>query len=99
GTAITGCATKALTGGVATCTTTTVPAGAISITAVFSGDTNFTTSTSPPIVQTVSKAVTVTALVSNHNPSRFGQAVTFTATVTSTAGSPTGSVAFSRIRA
>jgi hypothetical protein len=92
------CGAKALTGGVATCATTSDPAGTAQITAVFSGDTNFTASTSPAIAQVVAKAATSTALASNHNPSRSGQAVTFTATVTSTAGTPTGSVTFSRVK-
>ncbi len=92
------CGAKALSGGVATCATTSDPAGTAQITAVFSGDTNFLTSTSPPISQVVAKAATSTALASNHNPSRSGQAVTFTATVTSTAGTPTGSVTFSRVK-
>jgi uncharacterized repeat protein (TIGR01451 family) len=37
---------------------------------------------------------TQTALTSSANPSQFGEAVTFTATVTSTIGTPTGTVAF-----
>jgi len=47
--------------------------------------------------QTVIKADTTTALVSNANPVAFGQPVTFTATVTAVApgvGVPTGSVTF-----
>ena len=65
---------------------------------MFSGDANFTTSTSSPITQTVTKATTSTALTSDHDPSRFGQSVTFTATVSSTAGTPTGTVTFSRVK-
>ena len=40
-------------------------------------------------------AASSTALASSVNPSTFGQPVTFTATVTSQAGTPTGSVSFS----
>src|SRR5262249_15562267 len=40
------------------------------------------------------KAATATAVVSSVNPSDFGQSVTFTATVTSGAGTPTGNVQF-----
>ena len=40
------------------------------------------------------KAATTTAVTSSVNPSDFGQSVTFTATVTSGAGTPTGSVQF-----
>ena len=40
------------------------------------------------------KAATSTAVSSSVNPSDFGQSVTFTATVTSAAGTPTGTVQF-----
>ncbi len=40
------------------------------------------------------KAVTVTSVSSSVNPSDLGQSVTFTATVTSTDGTPTGNVQF-----
>lgn len=43
---------------------------------------------------TVSKATTTTGVTSSVNPSDFGQSVTFTATVTSGAGTPSGSVQF-----
>jgi hypothetical protein len=43
---------------------------------------------------TVNPAGTATALVSSLNPSQLGQSVTFTATVTSAAGLPTGTVNF-----
>ncbi|WP_249132080.1 MULTISPECIES: Ig-like domain repeat protein [unclassified Bradyrhizobium] len=38
---------------------------------------------------------TQTALISSQNPSSFGQSVTFTANVTASAGTPTGTVTFS----
>jgi hypothetical protein len=66
-----------------------------SITASYGGDSNFTGSTSSILAQVVNKANTSTAVTSNANPSTFGQAVTFTAAVTSTGGTPTGSVTFS----
>jgi len=66
-----------------------------SITAVYSGDTNFAGSTSPAVVQVVNKAGTSTAIVSSLNPSTSGAKVTFTATVkSSTTGTPAGSVSF-----
>ena len=92
------CGAKALTGGVATCATTSDPAGTAQITAVFSGDTNFTASTSPTIAQVVAKAATTMALTATPNPSRSGEVVTLAATVTSTAGIPTGDVVFSRVK-
>jgi hypothetical protein len=42
----------------------------------------------------VGTKLTVTTLTSSLNPSVFGQSVTFTATVTSPSGTPTGTVAF-----
>src|SRR6266576_1409632 len=69
--------------------------GTHSITAVYSGDANFAGSTSPPLVQTVNKTGDSTSVASSNNPSIFGSAVTFTATVTSSATSiPTGTVTF-----
>ncbi len=85
--------------GVATLTISTldVAGSPHSITAVYVGDANYSTSTSPAISQTVNQAATSTALVADANPSVSGQPVTFTATVTATApgaGTPTGSVNF-----
>src|SRR5207249_26237 len=72
--------------GIATFSTSALSAGTHSITAVYSGDTNYTTSTSPAITRTVNKASSSTAASSNQNPSTFGQSVTFTATVTGQPG-------------
>jgi hypothetical protein len=81
----------------ATFTTTALAVGGHSITAQYSGDTNFTAGTSAALTQTVNKANTGTSVASSLNPSVFGQSVTFTATVTVTApgaGTPTGTVTF-----
>ena len=84
--------------GQASFTTSALSGGTHSITAVYSGDTAFaTSSSSPPLLQVVNTGVatTTTALVSSANPSNFGDSVTFTATVTSgAAGVPMGSVVF-----
>ena len=51
----------------------------------------------PPLTETIAKADTTTAVVASANPTIFGQAVTFTATVNSVAPgtkTPTGSVTF-----
>jgi len=64
------------------------------ITAVYSGDTNFTTSTSSPQSHTVNGTSTTTTLSSSPNPSTFAQSVTFTATVTGSGGTPSGTVDF-----
>jgi len=86
-----------LSGGKASYSTSSFSAGAHSITAVYGGDSNFTGSTSSTLSQQVSSPgySTFVALISSPNPAAAGQAVTFTATVTSSGpGTPTGSVAF-----
>ena len=76
--------TITLVNGVAAFTTTNLSVGTHPITAVYSSDTNFTSSTSIVVNQVVNKSTSGTALTSTANPSVFGQSVTFTATVTST---------------
>src|SRR6266481_2458560 len=84
-----------LSGGTATLTTSGLGAGVHSITAIYGGDANFASSTSPALMQTVSKAASSTSVVSSNSSSNRGVAVTFTATVTSSAASiPTGTVTF-----
>jgi hypothetical protein len=81
--------------GIATLATNTMTVGAHSITAVYVASTNFATSTSTVLTQTVKTASTKTALVSSKNPSTHGTAVTFTATVTPAfGGTATGKVNF-----
>jgi hypothetical protein len=80
--------------GHATFTTSSLPAGSTRVFAVYSGDSNFLTSTGNTVQTVRAKTATTTSLVSSLNPSPFGQAVTFTATVTSTSGTPTGTVTF-----
>jgi hypothetical protein len=80
--------------GVATLTKANLPAGSLSITAIYNGDSETTKSTSSVLTQTVNQAMTATALASSHNPSTQGQLVKFTATVTSPTTTPTGAVTF-----
>jgi hypothetical protein len=80
-------ATKTLSASTASYSTTALPLGSSSITAVYSGDSTYTGSTSTPVVQVVQTA-TATTLSSSVNPSAFGRQVTFTATVTSSSGAP-----------
>jgi len=68
-------------GGVATLTTSTLTAGNHSITATYSGDTNYAPSTSTVLTQTVNQASTTTTLGSSPNPATYGGSVVFTATV------------------
>lgn len=82
-------------------TTTALPQGADSVTATYSGDSNYSGSTSAPLTQQVNppppEITTSIALVASPNPSIFGQPVWLTATVTPadwTAGDPTGTVTF-----
>lgn len=84
-----------MVGGLATLTSAAVGGGSRSITAMYSGDSNFAPSTSEVLTQTVNGAATSTALASSLNPSTFGSSVTFTATVSGgTLGTPTGTVSF-----
>jgi large repetitive protein len=88
--------TGTLTAGVATYQTAALAVGMHSITAVYGGDpaNGVNPSTSAVLKQDVQAATTVT-VVSSLNPSDFGQSVTFTATVASSATvAPTGSVLF-----
>jgi len=80
--------------GRATLMTSSLSAGTHSITAVFDGTSNYLSSSSGVLAQTVNQASTSTALTSNANPSTYGQTVTFNATVTSAGGTPTGTVTF-----
>jgi hypothetical protein len=87
--------TGTLSGGQATFTTSSLSAGNHTITASYGSDANFSASTSPVLTQVVNQgAATTTTLASSVNPSNVGQAVTFTAAVTSSAGTPTGTVSF-----
>lgn len=83
--------------------TTTLPTNSISVsfstpgnhilTAVYSGDANTETITSPPLTQVVLYATTAT-LTSSVNPVDVNANTTLTATVHSTTGTPTGIVTF-----
>jgi Bacterial Ig-like domain (group 3)/FG-GAP-like repeat len=70
-------------GGLATFTTSSLTAATHAIRAAYSGDATFEPS-GGTVTQVVEKYATTTALVSSLDPSNYGQAVTFTATVTPT---------------
>ena len=95
---IAGCSAQVVpASGMATCVANTLTVGANTITAIYSGDANFATSTSAPFTQTVNQGSTTTKVASSLKPSSTGVTVTFTATVTATApasGMRTGTVAF-----
>ena len=87
-------AANGLTGS-ASFSTKTLTVGPHSLTAVYDGDGVHGTSTSAVVTVNVLEATTV-ALVSSQNPVLSGNAVSFTATVSSTGGgsAPTGTVVF-----
>ena len=89
--------TGTISGGVATLTLSSLDVDLHLLTAVYSGDGNYSASTSPEYTQIVNKGATTTSLTSSLNPSTYGSNVTFTATVAVTApaaGTPTGTVNF-----
>ena len=86
--------TGTLSAGQATLSTSTLSIGTHSITAIYQGDATFEPSTSPAVTQTVAGQATSTSVASSANPSAAGQALTFTATVTTSSGTPTGTVTF-----
>ncbi len=77
-----------LQAGVAALTIGTLNAGTHPLSASYSGDGSHTKSTSPLLSQTVNKASTITGVTSTPNPSKLGQPVTFTVTVSSGSGGP-----------
>jgi autotransporter-associated beta strand protein len=88
--------TATLNGGTASFTAPSLNAGSHTITATYSGDSNFTGSTSTAATQTVKQANSNLAL-SSSSRSVFGQAVTFTATLSVPApgaGTPSGTISF-----
>jgi hypothetical protein len=81
------------TNGQATFSTASLSVGIHSITATYSGDTNFTVSTSSTAVSEAVQAATATALTSSAATVTAGQQLTFTAAVSSAvSGTPTGNV-------
>jgi hypothetical protein len=90
--------TGTLSGGKASFTTSALSVKTHTITAVYGGDGDFNGSTSPGVAEITKAAPTTTALTSSINPSKFGQAVTLTATVTPEfGGDATGTVTFNHL--
>ncbi len=93
GSTVVGSAT--LTGGKTSISISSLPAASDSITAAYLGGGNFASSTSSPLIQTVSAATTSISLTSSINPADTYQSVTFTAVITSQfGGALSGSVVF-----
>jgi hypothetical protein len=89
--------TRTLASGQAQFSTGSLLIGAHPITAQYSGDTNYAPGNSNVLDETITGPgtnATSTTLTSTPDPSAIGQAVTFTATVTSGSGTPFGTVSF-----
>jgi len=89
--------TATLLGGspIAVTSATVLGAGSYTLTATFTpADTSTYASVSASVALAVAKATPAVALISSSNPLLVESAITFTATVSSTAGMPSGSVSF-----
>jgi hypothetical protein len=96
GSAITSCGKKGvvdLASGVATCTVTysSTAGSSHQITAPYEGDGNYSPAQSNTVGETVNKAAPIDK-VTNSSPTTIGKTVTFTATVSGSGVTPTGSV-------
>lgn len=80
--------------GVAALTKPNLNAGTSPLTAVYTGDENNLSSTSSVVDQVITETTSSATLSSSLNPSTAGQAVTFTATITSPTVAATGPVTF-----
>jgi hypothetical protein len=78
--------TSTVTEGVATLTTTALPVGADSLTASYSGDSNYKPATSAAFLEAVNKAAPAAVLTTSSSSVNFGSSVTLTATLAGTTG-------------
>jgi hypothetical protein len=86
-----------LSGGVCTVTGTTayiVTGGTCTIQATQTGNTDYSAATPVSVIYTISQVLPTITLVSSLNPILLQNPVTYTATVSSTAGKPTGTATF-----
>jgi hypothetical protein len=98
GATIAGCATRPITNGVSTCAAVALPPGPQTIAVEYVPGAGFDGSTSPGVTQNVAPAPTGVNLAGVPDPASFGESVMFTATVTSSAGTPSGTLAFFVVR-
>ena len=101
GVTITGCGTQAVTTGTspassATCTTSALLGGNNSLTAIYSGDTDYNTATGSLTYNVATYVPTVTVATPSPTTAAYGTSVTLSATVTGVGGglTPTGTVTF-----
>ncbi|WP_180539803.1 choice-of-anchor tandem repeat GloVer-containing protein [Nevskia soli] len=83
-----------LSGGTASFTTQSLQSGSNSITVSYGGDSYNASGVSAALSQVVNAATTTTTIASSKNPSTKGTTVAFTATVTASGITPTGTVNF-----
>jgi hypothetical protein len=89
--------TGTLSSGAVSLQTSSLTAGTHSITVSYAGDSSFKTSVSSALTETVSSAsaaATAATVTSSLNPALAGQTVTFAGKISSSGGTPTGTVAF-----
>jgi hypothetical protein len=92
GVTVSGCSSQPVSSGAATCTVAGLAAGGHWVTAVYSGDSDYSGSIFSGFTQTVKEKTTTTTVASSLNPSIVGQAVTYTAVVSPAVA--TGTVEF-----
>jgi hypothetical protein len=80
--------------GVARLTTSSLAVGADAISVQYSGDALYTAATSNPLSETIAKQTPAATLTSSAATGILGNSITFTATISGTVGTPTGSVTF-----
>ena len=80
--------------GQATLAATALTVGLHPITAQFGGSTNYAVSTSSPLSETVQQTATVTTLSASATTTLMGKVASFSSTVTSSTGVPTGTVTY-----
>lgn len=80
--------------GHATLALSTLAAGSHSLVAIYRGSTDYASSTSAVLIEVVNSTATSTALSSPATTTYAGEAASFSATVSSATGTPTGSVTF-----
>jgi hypothetical protein len=86
--------TATLSNGAAALTTSALAVGTHNITAVYGGVSSYATSTSSPVAVSVTSAGTATTLSASAASVMIGSPVTFTTSVSSSAGTPSGTVTF-----
>jgi hypothetical protein len=91
---VTNLGTSPLVGNQASIATSSLSIGTHTLTANYGGAPGFASSNSAGTSVTITKAASSTLLVDSLDPSTLGSPVTFTATVSGSVGTPTGSVTF-----